>query len=278
MPTTAALDPERDLEQHRAERRAAAAGRRGPASFVWGDFVTAPGTSVTGAAGTWAPLPDGRAGLAVTAPAGDGIRIGGELVDGTAVLHADAGDGPAVAEFSDGAEGVIFSYDGSRFALQVWNPRSTWAQRHADISAYPYDASWTVAGEVELVETGRTIAITHHRDPHPIEVPVIAEVRFERAGHEHVLLGTAGGPGDAGITLLFRDASNGAGSYAAGRALRLPDRRAGRVELDFNRVSLLPCAFSLAWNCPIPAAENTLDVPVHAGEKHAVDVDGRPLL
>ncbi|GAB3595676.1 DUF1684 domain-containing protein [Microbacterium tumbae] len=278
MTTTDVLDPERELEQHRAERRTAAVSRRGPASFVWGDFVTAPGTTVTGAAGTWAPLTDGRAGLAVTATAADGIRIGGEIVDGIGVLHADAADGPAVAEFADGAEGVIFSYDGATFALQVWNPRSPWAQRFAGISTYPYDASWTVDGEVSPVDSGRTVAIAHHRDPNPVDVPIIAEVRFARDGREHVLWGTAGGPGDAGITLLFRDATNGAGTYAAGRVLRLPDRRAGRVELDFNRASLLPCAFSLAWNCPIPAPENTLDIPVRAGEKHAIDFDGKELL
>ncbi len=278
MTTSAVLDPERELEHHRAQRRAAAVGRRGPASFVWGDFVTAPGTIVTGAAGSWAPLTDGRAGLAVTATAADGIRIGDAIVDGTAILHADAADGPTVAVFADGAEGVIFSYDGEAFALQVWNPRSPWAQRFAGISAFGYDPSWVVDGEVVLIDSGRTIAITHHRDPSPIDVPIIAEVRFARDGREHVLLGTAGGPGDAGITLLFRDVTTGAGTYASGRALRLPERRAGRTVLDFNRVSLLPCAFSLAWNCPIPAAENTLDIAVLAGEKHAIDFDGKELL
>lgn len=276
--TTATADPVQELEEHRAGRRAAAVGRRGPASFVWGDFVTEPGTVVTAAPGRWAPLPDGRAGLEVTASAEEGIRIGGEVVDGTAVLHASAEDGPAVAEFPDGAEGVVFSYDDSRYALQVWNPRSEWAQRFAGVSAYPYDPSWVTPGEVALIDSGRTVAIAHHRDPRPVDVPVIAEVRFERDGREHVLLGTGGGPGRPGITLLFTDATSGPETYPAGRVLYLPERRAGAVELDFNRLSLLPCAFSLAWNCPVPAAENALGIAVRAGEKHAVDRDGEDLL
>ncbi|MHC9043154.1 DUF1684 domain-containing protein [Microbacterium saperdae] len=278
MSISAGIDPVTDLAHHHDARRVQIAGKRGPVSFVWGDFVTAQGTQITGASGLWSPLPHGRAGLEVTAVAADGVRIGGELVDGSAVLHAHAEDGPTVAEFADGAEGIIFSYDGSRFALQVWNPGSEWAERFDGISAYPYDASWVVTGEVALLESGRTIAISHHRDPAPVEVPVIAEVRFARDGREHVLLGTSGGPGRDGITLLFTDATSGPETYRAGRLLALPERRAGAVELDFNRTALLPCAFSLAWNCPIPAAENALGIAVRAGEKHAVDGEGRELL
>src|SRR6218665_4038464 len=66
------------------DRSLAAVAPRGPASFVWGDFVTEPGTVVTGAAGAWSPLSDGRPGLLVTATAADGIEIAGIRVDGAA--------------------------------------------------------------------------------------------------------------------------------------------------------------------------------------------------
>lgn len=263
--------------EHRDARRRATAGARGPAAFVWGDFVDAPGTEVHGASGRWSPSPDGRAGLVVTAAAADGIRIGGELVDGEAFLHWRDADGPAVAEFADGAEGVVFSYDGTRFALQVWNPRSAWASRFADIDAYGWDPSWRVDATVEAVPAGRTVAIAHHRDPRPVEVPAVAELVFDRDGRQHRLVATEAHGQPGRLFVHFRDGTNGDETYAAGRGLVVePD--GDRATLDFNLATLLPCSFSLAWNCPFPPAENTLPIPVRAGERRAIDPEGSALL
>ena len=272
---TRTADP--DLTAFRAERRAEAVAPRGPASFFWGNSVVRPNSRVAGAPGRWSPLDDGTAGLRVHAAASDGVRIGGRLVDGDAVLYWREEDGPAVAEFPDGAEGVIFSYDGDRFALQVWNPRSEWARRFHDISAFDADPSWRVEATVAPVEPGRTVAITHHRHPEPVEVPVVAELTFRHDGAEHTLVATAGPPELDGLFVHFRDATNGDESYAAGRSLRV-EPHGDRAVLDFNYATLLPCSFSLAWNCPLPPAENTLAIPVRAGERNAVDSDGQPLL
>lgn len=65
----------------------------------------------------------------------------------------------------------------------------------------------------------------------------------------------------------FRDATSGAQTYGAGRYLEagvLPD---GRVLLDFNYAYHPFCAYSPRYRCPLPPAENWLEVPVYAGEK-----------
>lgn len=158
----------------------------------------------------------------------------------------------------------------------MWNPHSSWASRFHDISAFPEDPAWRVSARVEPAAAGRTVSITHHRDPRPVEVPVVAEATFRRDGVRHRLLATSAGPGQAGPLVHFRDLTNGLESYGAGRGLRFqPD--GGRAELDFNYAELLPCSFSLAWNCP-PPAENALSIAVRAGGRHAVDVAGEPLL
>jgi uncharacterized protein (DUF1684 family) len=41
----------------------------------------------------------------------------------------------------------------------------------------------------------------------------------------------------------------------------------GRVELDFNKAYNPPCAFTAYATCPLPPAENKLDVRIAAGEK-----------
>lgn len=276
---TAQLTDIESFAEFRARRRREVVGRRGAVSFVWGDFVVEPDQRVQGAPGFWSPL-TAEAGLRVRAEAGDGIRIDGEVVDGEATLYLDEADGPALAEFAGGGEGVIFTYDASKYALQVWNPLSDWASRFGDIAAYDEDPTWVVVVTVRPVAPGRTVTITHHRDPLPVEVPVVAEVEFEREGRSHRLVATGGGPFADRLIVHFRDATSGTESYGAGRSVWIAAAAvdAGHTLLDFNRAMLLPCSFSLAWNCPLPPVENTLTIPVRAGERQAVDLHGIPLL
>ena len=273
------VEPLADL---RARRRREVAGPRGPVSFFWGDFVTEVDQHVDGAPGRWSPRDAGLPGLLVRAGVEEGIRIGGAVVDGEAILRAHEADGPTVAEFPDGAEGIIFTYDGSKYALQVWNQASPWAQRFHDIAAFDEDPTWIVRATVTPAEPGRTVSIIHHRDPVPVDVPVVAALQFERDGVTHQLVATAAGPSRDRLLVHFRDTTSGNESYGAGRSLWIDVHDvldgSGETVLDFNRAALLPCSFSTAWNCPIPPEENTLTIPVRAGERHAVDRDGVPLL
>jgi uncharacterized protein (DUF1684 family) len=73
---------------------------------------------------------------------------------------------------------------------------------------------------------------------------------------------------DAGhdLFLPFRDATSGKESYGAGRYLDLHAHR-DEVEIDFNYAYNPYCAYNPEWNCPLPPAENWLQVPIRAGEK-----------
>jgi uncharacterized protein len=138
-------------ETHRAhiqQRTEAVRGKRGPVSFVWGNHVEKAGQRVPGAPGLWSPLPEGEAGLLVEASAGDKIVIDGRTVDGSAKLMADPKHPASVAYFPNGAEGCIFTYDSKRYALQVWNPKSVWAQQYSHIEAYEWSADWIVEAHI----------------------------------------------------------------------------------------------------------------------------------
>lgn len=70
-----------------------------------------------------------------------------------------------------------------------------------------------------------------------------------------------------GFFLPFVDSLAGKETYGAGRYLDpepLPD---GKFLIDFNLAYNPYCAYNEMWNCPIPPAENRLDVPIRAGEK-----------
>lgn len=263
----------------RSEREARMSGARSPLAFVWGAHVTEPDTVVTPAPGRWSPLEDER-GLSVQANADDGIRVNGELVDGEAKLYWLSLDGPTVATFPDGSEGIVFSYDGTKFALQIWNSDAERARRFDHIATFEYDAKWVVPARIKEPRNGRTVAISHYRDPVAIEVPVAAEVVLTIDEHYYVLQGTAH---EGQLSLPFRDQTSGSESYGAGRVLDLdltgPDAvRIGDVAfVDLNRARLLPCAFSPAWNCPLPPSENMLPLELRAGERWPVDEAGQPL-
>ena len=63
-------------------------------------------------------------------------------------------------------------------------------------------------------------------------------------------------------------ATSGVTTYAANRSLRVaaPDAD-GKVILDFNRATNLPCAYTEFATCPLPPAANRLPVAVEAGEQ-----------
>ena len=272
---TESIAPLAKHREHIQQRTEYVSGKRGPVSFVWGNHVAKPGQHVPGALGLWSPLPEGEAGLLVEASARNGIVIDGDTVDGTAKLVADPNHPASIACFPNGSEGVIFSYDKKRFALQVWNPKSVWAQQFSHIQAFDWSADWIVKARLEEVTDGRTVAITHHRNPIPVDNPVAAKVTFNIDGVEQTLYATRYGDK---YNFHFTDATSGHTSYGSGRTVRIPADQTGAVKIDFNYASLLPCSFSRAWNCPIPPFENRLRVPIAAGERFAVDHDGVPML
>lgn len=67
--------------------------------------------------------------------------------------------------------------------------------------------------------------------------------------------------------LPFRDTTNGAETYEAGRYLDPQESPDGVVTVDFNYAYNPYCAYNADWTCPIPPRENRLTVPVRAGEK-----------
>ena len=78
-----------------------------------------------------------------------------------------------------------------------------------------------------------------------------------------------------GLFLPFRDATNGAETYGAGRYLVDAaksadlggDRERATLILDFNFAYQPSCAFDPKWACPLAPPENRLDVPIRAGER-----------
>ncbi|MFQ5709105.1 MAG: DUF1684 domain-containing protein [bacterium] len=74
------------------------------------------------------------------------------------------------------------------------------------------------------------------------------------------------------LFIPFMDATSGRESYPGGRYLDLDENDSGTYILDFNMSYNPLCTYGKSgYVCPIPPAENKLDVPVRAGEKMFLD-------
>jgi uncharacterized protein (DUF1684 family) len=71
--------------------------------------------------------------------------------------------------------------------------------------------------------------------------------------------------------LPFRDATAGTETYPVGRYLDPQETPDGRLVIDFNYAYNPYCAYNDRWTCPIPPAENVVNVPIRAGERLYAD-------
>lgn len=71
------------------------------------------------------------------------------------------------------------------------------------------------------------------------------------------------------LFLPFNDLTNGVETYGGGRYLDLSveDIKNNQLIVDFNKAYNPYCAYKAGYSCPIPPAENQLEVAIKAGEK-----------
>ncbi len=93
------------------------------------------------------------------------------------------------------------------------------------------------------------------------------QFRVDGLTQQLVALRIAGAQDDS-VFVPFKDATNGAETYGAGRYLDIPAADDGTYDLDFN-LSYAPfCAYSPSYSCPLPPRENWLTVRIEAGERN----------
>lgn len=67
--------------------------------------------------------------------------------------------------------------------------------------------------------------------------------------------------------LPFRDATAGTETYPVCRYLDPQETPKGTIIIDFNYAYNPYCAYSTRYSCPLPPADNIVNVPIRAGEK-----------
>jgi uncharacterized protein (DUF1684 family) len=232
--------------------------------------------TIWGVPGRWAPLPQGESGLKVIATAADGILVDGELVDGEAVVRGKDDPNPSEVVFGEGVRGAVITQSGGGYALRVWDAHSEGIENFGGIDTFPYDPEWVVTAAWEENPAGTTMGFQHLKDDEdakhsPREEVIPGSIRFTRDGVDYDLVAFKAG---RALQIVFADATSGDTTYSVGRFLFVAPNPDGTITLDFNRAILPPCAFSYAFNCPLPPKQNRFSIPVEAGEKNVLAKDG----
>ncbi|MHC5796035.1 DUF1684 domain-containing protein [Lacisediminihabitans sp. FW035] len=228
--------------------------------------------TIWGVPGTWAPLPAGESGLRLTAAASDGIVVDGALVDGEAIVRGKDHESPSEIVFSEHVTGFVIASEEGTYALRVWDAASEGIQEFGSIDVFDYDPDWVVTGTFTELPDGTTVGFEHLKDDGKTrDLPIPGEITFSKNGIDYNLAAFKAG---RALQLVFSDATSGDSTYSVGRFLFVAPNADGTITLDFNRAILPPCAFSYAFNCPMPPKQNRFSVPIEAGEKQVLKKDG----
>lgn len=113
--------------------------------------------------------------------------------------------------------------------------------------------------------------------PHdPVELPTTTGESREYVPHGRITFDVDGQaatltvyrePERGRLLIPFRDTTNNAETYGAGRTVDPQERPDGRLSVDFNYAYAPYCQYNENWVCTVPPMENWLKVPIRAGEK-----------
>ncbi|HEY2642367.1 MAG TPA: DUF1684 domain-containing protein [Galbitalea sp.] len=228
--------------------------------------------TIYGVPGVWAPAPSGASGLLLTASAADAIVVDGSLVDGSVVVRGKDDPAPSEIVFSDSVTGFVIASSTGSYALRVWDANSEGIQEFGSIDAFPYNPDWVITAQWNEIAGGKAMGFEHLKDDGLTRDEVIpGDITFTKDGVDYDLAAFKAG---RALQLVFADATSGTSTYSVGRFLFVAPNADGTITLDFNRAILPPCAFSYAFNCPLPPKQNRFTIPIEAGEKNVLKKDG----
>ena len=189
---------------------------------------------------------------------GEELVIGGAAVRGWYSFGTIPERGGVNAGWGDAV--IEVAKRGGHDIVRPRHPDTPLRVQFAGTPAYPPHPRWAVTGRYLPFAEPRPTTVGAAVDglQHVYDAP--GRIEFELDGQPLSLTAFPGhGPGS--LIVLFTDATSGVTTYAANRALQLeapgPD---GRVVLDFNRATNLPCAYTDLATCPLPPPENRLPV------------------
>lgn len=137
------------------------------------------------------------------------------------------------------------------------------------LSYFEIDRKYQVPAALVELETSSMVIEMDTTDGRRERMRVIGRLDFTIEGERRSLTAflPESAPNRERLFVPFRDATNRTETYGGGRYLDLPRASTGLYDLDFNRAYNPFCVYDAEYVCPLPPRENTLTIPIRAGEK-----------
>lgn len=164
---------------------------------------------------------------------------------------------------------LLTRYTANTFVVTAFNTRRAEVTGFTRLAYFDPDPRFVVTAKVERFETQAHVELPTTRG---LTTPFVryASLPFTIDGKPYSLTAfhMVGAP-ERRLFIPFRDATSGKDSYGVARFVEaeLATASSNEVTLDFNAAYNPLCAYSPAWNCPLPPPENQLALAVTAGER-----------
>jgi uncharacterized protein (DUF1684 family) len=151
------------------------------------------------------------------------------------------------------------------------HPESPFLDNHVagfdGLRYFPPNPRFRVPAVLERIDPPQYAYLRTNRD-NQSEMRLVGHVRFTLGGRElRLKVYHASGSASTSVFIPFRDQTSGLESYGPGRYLTVELTETDELELDFNRCFNPYCAYTDAYECGFPPAENDLPIPIRAGER-----------
>ncbi len=199
------------------------------------------------------------------------------LVDGQPAKEQNlvADDNEKPSKLTIGTLAIIVIHRDDQFGLRVKDLQAATRvgfhglRWYAPSAAYRVHARWIPYDPPKVLDIPTVLGTTTH-------MPAPGAAEFTLDGQVVRLEPVLEDPKSTDLFFILRDTTSKTTTYGAGRFLYtdLPDHgvnQSGEVWLDFNRLVNPPCAFTAYATCPLPPAQNRLNVPIPAGEQRYHD-------
>lgn len=154
---------------------------------------------------------------------------------------------------------------GDRLGVRMLDPESDARTHFSGLKYFPLNPAYHVTATYVPYAAAKRIPIINVLGMTvPMESPGYVEFTLNRTRYR--LDPVYEDSKHENLFFLFKDLTNGAETYGAGRFLHAPLPVNGHVDLDFNLAYNPPCAFTAFATCPLPPPQNRLDRRIEAGE------------
>ena len=135
-----------------------------------------------------------------------------------------------------------------------------------ELTYFEINTSFKVLAKLGILTTGQKINIAM-TGGETEEYEAFANATFEIEGQKCALKIFKAENGS--LFLPFKDLTTNKETYGSGRYLDLDMRmiKNNQIQIDFNRCYHPYCAYNHTFTCPVPPAENLVNVAVKAGER-----------